>query len=488
MNEKFDLVVIGAGPGGYTAAIMAAKSGLKTALVENREIGGTCLNRGCIPTKTLMHSSHLFYEAGDLGKFGIELSEVSFDLKKIHNRKKQVVDKIRDGIGGLLKANKVTILEGTALITGPDSVSVAHLTAAEGTEDGAATEIHTDKILIASGSIPFLPKIEGINSKDVVTSDELLAMEDKLYQKLLIIGGGVIGVEFATIYQELGCVVEILEVADRILPGLDKEVSQSVAMNLKKRGIKIHTKSKVVKIEEDNGLCCYYDETPGKSFTAGEGGNPETLKKVTAEGILVCTGRKANTEHLFANGLCVEMESDNIKVDANFETSIKGIYAIGDVIKGTKLAHAAAAQGIAAVENMCGTPLSVNLNVIPSCIYTTPEVAVTGLGEEEAALKGYKVKTGKYPMSGNAKTVLSMDERSYVKIICDADTDQILGAQIICARATDMIGEFSAAIVNGVTVKELAAVIRPHPTYLEAITEAALDVEGMAIHLMPAKR
>ncbi len=493
MEEKFDLVIIGAGPGGYTAAIKAAKSGLKTALIENREVGGTCLNRGCIPTKTLMHSSHLYYEAGGLDKFGIEITGLSFDFNKVQARKEEVVNKIRDGISGLLKANKVTLLSGTASILNQQTVRL--------TQKGhpLTDEIRTGKILIATGSKPFLPDIEGIHCKGVVTSDELLDGTDKIYKKLVILGGGVIGIEFATIYQEFGCEVEILEGMDRILPSMEREVSQSVAMNLKKRGIKIHTRSRVVKITENKGLCCVYEErSAGLSHQPGtDNDNIEKTeagkilhahKILKADGILVAAGRKANTEHLFWEGFSLEMDGDKIKVNPEFETSVKGIYAIGDVIKGTQLAHAAAAQGITAVGHMCNLTPSVNLNVIPSCIYTSPEVAAVGLGEEEAKEKGIKIKTGKYPLSGNAKAVLSLDERSYVKVISDSETGKILGAQIICARATDMIGEFAAAIANGLTVKEMTSVIRPHPTYEEAVTEALEEMEGMAIHLMPNKR
>ncbi|WFR55275.1 dihydrolipoyl dehydrogenase [Anaerocolumna sp. AGMB13025] len=474
MEEKYDLAIIGAGPGGYTAAIKASQAGLKTVLIESREIGGTCLNRGCIPTKTIMHSSHLYQEALSFEKFGIELKDVQLNMDKIYDRKEEVVGKIRDGIGGLLKANKITVINGTATIAAPGILHIMP-NSGEAEKSPESYELSADKILLAAGSLPYLPEIEGITLPNVVTSDELLNKPEKLYKKLLIIGGGVIGVEFATIYQEFGCEVEILEAADRILPLLEREVSQSVAMNLKKRGIKIHAKSKVVKIWEEEGLSCNYEE----------GG---TLKTVTAEGILVSTGRKANTDGLFKAGFSLEMDRDKIKVNTDFETSVKGIYAIGDLIKGTQLAHAAAAQGIAAVEKMCGLTQSINLEIIPSCIYTSPEVAVAGLSEEEAVQKGYTVKTGKYPMSGNAKTLLSMDERSYVKVISDASTHKLLGAQIICARATDMIGEFASAIVNGLTVRDMASVIRPHPTYNEAITEAVEDIEGMAIHLMPARK
>ena len=467
MEEKYDLIVIGAGPGGYVAAIKAAKLGMKTAIIENREVGGTCLNRGCIPTKTIMHSSHLYYEAQNFEKIGLLLTGLSYDLKKIQERKNEVVLRMQNGITGLLKANGVTVITGTATIFNKNLI---HLK-----QETLEKELLTDKILIATGSKPFIPQIEGIHLNNVVTSDELLSMSDKIYHKLLIIGGGVIGIEFATIYQELGCEVEIIEAMDRILPTMDKEISQSVAMNLKKKGIKIHTKAKLTKIFEVNGLCCEY--------AIGD-----SINKTDADGILIAVGRKANTEFLFGTDFSLEMDRDKIKVNGNFETSVNGIYAIGDVIKGMQLAHAASAQGIAAVECMCNQIRSINLNVIPSCIYTSPEIATVGMNEEEAKENGYLVKVGKYPMLGNSKTILSLDERGYIKVVCDSATDKILGAQLICARATDMIGEFTSAIVNGLSYQDLQAVIQPHPTYEEAVTEAVDDIEGMAIHLLPKNK
>jgi len=472
MEEKYDLVVIGAGPGGYVAAIKATKLGMKTAIVENRELGGTCLNRGCIPTKTIMHSSHLYYEAQNFEKLGLHLTGLSFDIKKIQERKEEVVLRIRNGIAGLLKANGVTIITGTATILNSHSILLK-----QGTSE---KEMMVNKILIATGSKPCIPDIDGIHQKNVVTSDELLSMSDKIYKKLLIIGGGVIGIEFATIYQELGCEVEIIEAMDRILPTMDKEISQSISMSLKKKGVKIHTKCKVVKITDVGELCCEYEE--------GASNTMETSMKATvADGILISVGRKANTDGLFGKNFSLEMDRDKIKVDANFETSVKDIYAIGDVIKGMQLAHAASAQGIAAVENMCGQIPSINLKVIPSCIYTSPEIATVGMNEEEAKANRYSVKVGKYPMLGNSKTILSMEERGYIKIVCDSTTDKLLGAQLVCARATDMVGEFATAIVNGLTIENLAAVIRPHPTYIEAVTEVVEDISGMAIHLIPRK-
>ncbi|MDU6264296.1 MAG: dihydrolipoyl dehydrogenase [Anaerocolumna aminovalerica] len=472
MNEHFDLIIIGSGPGGYVAAIKASQLGKKTAIIENRELGGTCLNRGCIPTKTFMHSSRLFYEARNLQEAGIEIDGLRLDMNRIQERKEEIVFRIRKGIKSLLDANKITVIPGTATIMDSHRVRVIKNWAEEQDTEQEPRELSGDNILIATGSKPFLPPIEGIEQEHIVTSDQLLSTNELPYHKLLIIGGGVIGVEFASIYQEFGCQVEIIEAMDRILPSMDKEISQSVAMSLKKKGVKIHAKSVVKKISKRDQLLCEYEDSTGVHLTQ-------------AEGILVAVGRKANTEGLFQPDFSLEMEGDKIKVNENFETSKEHIYAIGDVIKGVQLAHAASAQGIRAVENMYGVKQSIELSAIPSCIYTNPEIASVGLTEEEAKEKGYIVKTGKYQMLGNSKTVLSADERGYIKVVCDSSNNKILGAQIICTRATDMIGEFTTAIVNGLTTEDLGRVIRPHPTYGEAITEAIEDVDNMAIHVMP---
>ncbi len=474
MGEHFDLVVIGSGPGGYVAAIKASQLGKKTALIENRELGGTCLNRGCIPTKTLMHSSRLFYEAKNLQEAGIEIDGLRFDMNKIQERKEDVVIRIRKGIKGLLESNKVTIILGTATIMDNQRVLIKQASSIGNNTNQEVRELSADNILIATGSKPYLPPIEGIDQENVVTSDQLLMTREFMYHKLLIIGGGVIGIEFASIYRELGCQVEIVEAMDRILPSLDKEISQSVAMSLKKKGVKIHTKSVVKKISkiDRNDLICEYEDSTG-------------IHSAETNGILVAVGRKANTHQLFGPDFSLGMDGDKVKVNDNFETTKEHIYAIGDVIKGSQLAHAASAQGIAAVENMCEKKQTIDLSVIPSCIYTSPEVASVGLTEETAKAQGYLVKTGKYPMLGNCKTVLSGDERGYIKVICDSTNNRILGAQIICPRATDMIGEFSTAIVNGLTTEDLGKVIRPHPTYGEGITEVIEDVDNHAIHIFP---
>ncbi|MBE5965970.1 MAG: dihydrolipoyl dehydrogenase [Lachnospiraceae bacterium] len=469
MQEKYDLMVIGSGPGGYVAAIKAAKMGRRTAVIEKREIGGTCLNRGCIPTKTLMYTSHLYAKAQEFRELGISCKELSYDLNRIQDRKDAVVDKIRQGIRSLLAANGVTIIEGMATILDAHQIQI----------NNAEEElrINTDNILIAAGSKPVKPGIEGIHLPNVITSDELLSQREKLYQRLLIIGGGVIGIELATYYQEMGSAVEVIEAMDRILPNMDKEISQSIAMNLKKKGVIIHTKAKVVKISEtpDGELLCDFEEK-------------NAAKSVCSDGILVAVGRRANTEGLFGPDFSLAMDGAHIKVNEKFQTSIDTVYAIGDVIKGRQLAHAASAQGVAAVEIMCNRKPSLSLEVIPSCVYTEPEVAVVGINEEEAKAKGIEVKVGKYPMLGNSKTLLSTGERGFIKVICDAATDRILGAVLLCERATDMIGEFVTAIANGLTAHDLASVIRPHPTYEEAVTEAVEDIYGTAIYLLPKRR
>ena len=478
MENQFDIVIIGSGPGGYVAALRAAKLGKKVAIIENREIGGTCLNRGCIPTKTLMHSSHLFYEAKHLEELGITVQGIHLDLEKLRQRKENVVSRIRQGILGLLEANKITVLYGYAKIISSREVEVVRSEGILEASSGMLSpeRLYTEKILIATGGKPVVPRLEGANLPNVITSDELLTME-KTYQKLLIIGGGVIGVECATIYREMGYEVEIIEAMDRILPGMDKEISQSISMSLKKKGITIHTKSRVTRFMEmdDHILGCEYMEK-------------DALHTAQAEGILLAIGRRADTEGLLAEGLTLEMEGSTIRVNEAFETSIPGIYAIGDAVnKSGQLAHMASAQGICAVERMFGERADINLKAVPSCIYTSPEAAAVGLSEEEALQAGYRVKVGKYPMLGNGRTLLSAGERGFIKVICDSETLKVLGAVLLCDRATDLVSEFTTAIVNELTVRDLAAVIRPHPTYSEAVTEAVCDAEGMALHLMPKR-
>jgi dihydrolipoamide dehydrogenase len=468
MSQRYDLIVIGAGPGGYTAAISAAQHGMKVALVEAQKTGGTCLNRGCIPTKALLHSANLYREMSHGESLGIFAENMSYDINAIYRRKDAVVAELREGIESLLKANKVDTYFGKAKILFSEKVEVNNA--------DESTILDTDKVLVAVGSVPVRPRIGGINLPGVVTSDELLDGSAVDYKSLVIIGGGVIGMEFASVFCALGCAVTVIEAMDRIVPTLDREISQNLSMILKKRGVAIHTGCSLESISEREGkLCC--------RFTGKNGG-----QEIMSQGVLVSVGRRPNTEGLFGENLRIEQQH-GIIVDDRFETSEKGIYAIGDVVEGSiSLAHAASAQAQNIVANMAGERPPVDLSVVPACVYTSPEIASVGITAEQAKAKGIEVKTGKYSMSGNGKSVIEQQERSFIKLTFDAETEVLLGAQLMCARASDLVSELSSAIVNKLTVHQLSSVIRPHPTFTEAVTEAVEDADGRSIHMMPKKK
>lgn len=468
--KEYQLIVIGAGPGGYEAAIRAAQLGLTTALIERREVGGTCLNRGCIPTKAMLHSAQLYREAANFELFGLHTENTSFDWAKVHQRKSDVVVKLRTGIEQLIKANKIDFFNNSASILCKNDVQL---------DQGEV--IRGENILIATGSVPARPPIPGLDLPNVVTSDELLddphfTQADSLAKEILIIGGGVIGVEFASVFSSFGCHVTIVEAMERILPTMDREISQSLNMVLKKRGVSIHTGAMVEKLEQDeNGLVCHFTEK-GKA------------QAVPAQQVLVAIGRRPNTQGLFAEGFEVACERGRIITDENFRTSVDSIYAIGDVTSKIQLAHMASAQGICAVHTIAGQKSPIDLRYVPGCIYTDPEIASVGITEDEAKQQGIPVKKGKFLMTGNGRSLIDEQERGFIKVLAHQETDVILGAQLMCSRATDIVAELATAIVNGLTCAQLASVIRPHPTFCEGVTEAVEDVHAMAIHLAPKKR
>ena len=468
--KEYQLIVIGAGPGGYEAAIRAAQLGLTTALIERRDVGGTCLNRGCIPTKAMLHSAQLYREAANFELFGLHTENTSFDWAKVHQRKNDVVVKLRTGIEQLIKANKIDFFNNSASILGKNDVQL---------DQGEV--IRGENILIATGSVPARPPIPGLDLPNVVTSDELLddphfTQADSLAKEILIIGGGVIGVEFASVFSSFGCHVTIVEAMERILPTMDREISQSLNMVLKKRGVSIHTGAMVEELEQDeNGLVCHFTEK-GKA------------QAVPAQQVLVAIGRRPNTQGLFAEGFEVACERGRIVTDENFRTSVDSIYAIGDVTSKIQLAHMASAQGICAVHTIAGQKPPIDLRYVPGCIYTDPEIASVGITEDEAKQQGIPVKKGKFLMTGNGRSLIDEQERGFIKVLAHQETDVILGAQLMCSRATDIVAELATAIVNGLTCAQLAGVIRPHPTFCEGVTEAVEDVHAMAIHLAPKKR
>ena len=468
--KEYQLIVIGAGPGGYEAAIRAAQLGLTTALIERRDVGGTCLNRGCIPTKAMLHSAQLYREAANFELFGLHTENTSFDWAKVHQRNNDVVVKLRTGIEQLIKANKIDFFNNSASILGKNDVQL---------DQGEV--IRGENILIATGSVPARPPIPGLDLPNVVTSDELLddphfTQADSLAKEILIIGGGVIGVEFASVFSSFGCHVTIVEAMERILPTMDREISQSLNMVLKKRGVSIHTGAMVEKLEQDeNGLVCHFTEK-GKA------------QAVPAQQVLVAIGRRPNIQGLFAEGFEVACERGRIVTDENFRTSVDSIYAIGDVTSKIQLAHMASAQGICAVHTIAGQKPPIDLRYVPGCIYTDPEIASVGITEDEAKQQGIPVKKGKFLMTGNGRSLIDEQERGFIKVLAHQETDVILGAQLMCSRATDIVAELATAIVNGLTCAQLAGVIRPHPTFCEGVTEAVEDVHAMAIHLAPKKR
>ena len=449
----YQLIVIGAGPGGYTAALRAAALGLRTSVVECRQVGGTCLNRGCIPTKTLLHASQVYRDAVDGASMGVHAANATFDMGEIFAYKRGVSEKLRNGIHGLLKSAKVDLIEGVGRIAAPGQVDV---TAA----DGAVSRYTAERILIATGSVNVRPPIPGLDLPGVMTSDELLEGCDRLYDSLVIIGGGVIGVEFATFYRNLGCAVTLVEGMDRLLPNMDRELGQNLQQIMKKQGVEVLTNAMVQSLEQtESGLAVHVLQKGAE-------------KTVTGEKVLCAIGRRAYWDGVFAEGLTPETRGKSLQVDENFQTSIPGVYAIGDVSAVIQLAHVAAAQGIACVDRLCGAASATDLNVVPSCIYSSPEIAVVGLTEAEAKEQGINAMSGKCTMFGNARTVIEDPGRCFMKLVADRDTGRLIGAQLMCQHASDIISQLSAALVNGLTVRQLLAVMRPHPSFEEAMTEA----------------
>ena len=455
----YQLIVIGAGPGGYTAALRAAALGLHTAVVECREVGGTCLNRGCIPTKTLLHASQVYRDAVDGAAMGVHAAGATFNMEEIFAYKRSVSEKLRGGIHSLLKSAKVDLIEGVGRIAAPGEVDV---TAA----DGAVKRYTAERILIATGSVNVRPPIPGLELPGVMTSDELLEGTDQLYDSLVIIGGGVIGVEFATFYRNLGCAVTLVEGMDRLLPNMDRELGQNLQQILKKQGIEVLTNAMVQSLEQtENGLAVHVLQKGAE-------------KTVTGEKVLCAIGRRAYWDGVFAEGMNPQVRGKSLLVDENFQTGIPGVYAIGDVSSVVQLARVAAAQGTACVERMCGVADHVDLNVIPSCIYSTPEIAVVGVTEAEAKEQGIPAVAGKCTMFGNARTVIEDPGRCFMKLVAHAETHEILGAALMCQHASDMISQISAAMVNRQTVEDLRRVMRPHPSFEEAMTEALDNLAG----------
>jgi dihydrolipoamide dehydrogenase len=459
---KYDLIVVGGGPGGYVAAIRAAQLGVKVALVEKDAVGGTCLNRGCIPTKALIASTSVLDNIKHAADFGFQVESYKIDFEKIMDRKKSVVNQMLKGVSYLIKKNKIDLFEGTAKILSKDQVEVMK-------NDGSLEKIEGNNIVLATGSEPALIGSLGYNGKTVITSNEILDI-DAIPESLLIIGGGVIGCEFATIFAALGSKVTIVEAMPSILPMVDSELTKRFTLLLKKRGVKVKTKAMIKAVTEG---------------TDGVSAELENGDLLTAEKVLISIGRTFNTKGLGLEDVGVELgPKGEILVNDYMETNIPGIYAIGDVTNKVQLAHVASAQGILLVENLFGGKKEkMDYSAVPSCIFTAPEIATVGISEDQAKEQGLAVNIGKFPFMASGKAVCLGETDGMVKIIADIETDKILGAHIMGPHATDLIAEATLAINNGLTSEQLAKTIHAHPTLAETLMEAAEGVHGMSIHV-----
>jgi dihydrolipoamide dehydrogenase len=464
----YDLVVIGTGPGGYVCAIRAAQLGLHTAVVEKRKThGGTCLNVGCIPSKALLHASELFEEAGrHFSEMGIGVPAPKLDLKKMMAFKDEGVEGNVKGVEFLLKKNKVEMVHGTARIAAAGQVEVIG-------EDGSNQVLETKAVVIATGSdVTRLPGIE-IDETVVVSSTGALELE-KVPKKLIVIGGGVIGLELGSVWRRLGSEVLVVEFLDRILAGMDLEIGRQFQRILGKQGIQFRLSSKVTKVARGKGGARVTIETAA-------GGEAETVE---ADVVLVAVGRVPYTEGLGLEGIGVQRDpKGRILTDAHFATNVTGIYAIGDVIAGPMLAHKAEDEGVAVAEILAGKSGHVNYEVIPNVVYTYPEVAAIGRTEEELKDAGIGYSVGKFPFTANGRAKVNRTTDGFVKILADAATDRVLGVHIMGPDAGNLIMECAVAMEFGASSEDIARTCHPHPTLTEAVREAALAVEKRAIHM-----
>ncbi|MEG8014190.1 dihydrolipoyl dehydrogenase [Sphingomonas sp. 22R3R2A-7] len=462
-DYDYDVLVIGAGPGGYVAAIRAAQLGLRTACAESRDtLGGTCLNVGCIPSKALLHASEIYEEAkgGHLTKFGIDFQGVSLNLDQMHAEKAKAVKELTGGVEFLFKKNKVTWLKGKAAFQDAHTVDVA------------GQKVTAKNIVIATGSsVMPLPGVE-VDQTTVVDSTGALALP-KVPEHMVVIGGGVIGLELGSVWRRLGAKVTVVEFVDQILPGFDGEVRRESAKLFKKQGMELKLSTKVTGVTVENGVATVTVEPAA-------GGASETM---TADAVLVSIGRKANVDGLNLEAIGLELNKrGQIETDHSFRTKVDGVWAIGDCVPGLMLAHKAEDEGVAVAENIAGQTGIVNEDVIPSVVYTMPEIAGVGL-TEEAAKDKTEIKVGKFPFAANSRAKTNRDTDGFVKVIADAKTDRVLGVWIVSSLAGTLIAEAAIAMEFGATSEDIAYTCHAHPTHAEALKEAAMAVQGKPIHI-----
>ena len=465
MSEKFQAVVIGGGPGGYVCAIRLAQLGLKTACIESRgSLGGTCLNIGCIPSKSLLNLSEEFHKVKNLSNKGIEVGDIKLNLPKMMKSKDKAVTVLTKGVEFLLKKNKVTYFKGLGSFKSKNQILVKD-------DKNNETVLESEKIIIATGSAPVsLPGIE-FDEKIIISSTGALSLE-KVPNKMVVVGGGYIGLEMGSVWSRLGAEVHVVEFLDHITPGMDKEISQEFMKILKKQGIHFHMQHKVEEIKKNNSGAIIK--------TKDKDGN---TKEFTCDVVLISVGRKANTEGLNLEKVGIELDNKKrIKTDKNFQTNLNNIYAIGDVIAGPMLAHKAEDEGIAVAENIAGQSGHVNYETIPGVVYTTPEVAAIGKTEEQLKQDKISYKIGKFSFMANSRAKAIDDTEGFVKILADEKTDKVLGAHLIGPHAGELIAEIGIAMEFGASAEDIARTCHAHPTFSEAVKEAALSVDKRAIH------
>lgn len=464
LKLESDITIIGGGPGGYVAAIQAAKLGANVVLIEKERVGGTCLNYGCIPTKALVRSSEVYRNLKNCDEYGLQADNVSVNMKKVIERKSNIVDQLVNGIEYLLDKNNVKVIKGTGKILDANTVFVK--------SNKQEVTVTSKNIIIATGSKTSMIPIEGIDLDNVITSKEALEL-DELPDKLIIVGGGIIGMEFAFIYSTFGVDVCVVEFLENTLLACDEDVCDEINSIAKNSGINLYTSSKVESIiKSEDGKCIV-------SFTENN-----TSKFVTGDKVLMAVGRKPSYKDIGLENIDIKLDSKTrgIEVNSKMQTNIPNIYAIGDVTNIIQLAHVASHQGIVAVKNILGKEIDMDYTVIPSAIFTNPEIAMVGISEKNAQKDGLDIEIGKFPFAANGKALTLGESDGFVKIIKEKSTGKIIGGSIIGPHATDLIAEITLAIKNGLTTEDIMETIHAHPTTAESIHEAVLATEGGALH------
>jgi len=458
MAKKYKAVVIGAGPGGYVAALRLGNEKQQVAVVENRELGGTCLNRGCIPTKALLHSSEIAANIREADQHGLTVGELQVNLAAMMKRKNDVVRRLRGGVQMLLKSRKADVYAGVGTIASMNTVQVQ-------LHEGASETLEAENIIIATGSEPIVPGVFPQERRKVMTSDEILELQE-LPASLLIVGGGYIGCEFATVFGELGCKVVVVEMLERLLPMGDKDISQALAKSFKKMGMEIHVATAVEKMEVGS---------------AGVTAKLSNGKTVQTELTLVCTGRKPLSENLGLEAVGVKTEKGFVVIDEHCRTNVPNIYSIGDVTGKVQLAHVASRQAAVAVNTILGRQDSEDYAIVPSAVYTHPEISSVGLTEEQAQERGMQVRSTKFSMMASGMALAYGATEGFVKLIANEE-DEIVGAHLMCPHASDLAQEVAVLMKSECTLHELEATIHGHPTFAEALAEATEALLGRPLH------